>query len=70
MKSRFWLREECRTTPIFSFCCLQQFRWQLDKVTAYVRSQPEHHKKMTFEEEFLALLKKADVPYDPKYVFG
>jgi putative transposase len=43
---------------------------QLDKVTAYVRSQPEHHKKMTFEEEFLALLKKADVPYDPKYVFG
>jgi hypothetical protein len=25
---------------------------------------------MTFEEEFLALLKKADVPYDPKYVFG
>jgi REP-associated tyrosine transposase len=43
---------------------------QLDKVAAYVRSQPEHHKKMTFEEEFLALLKKADVPYDPKYVFG
>ena len=43
---------------------------QLDQVTAYVRSQPEHHKKMTFEEEFLALLKKADVPYDPKYVFG
>ena len=44
---------------------------QLDtKVTAYVRSQPEHHKKMTFEEELLALLKKADVPYDPKYVFG
>jgi hypothetical protein len=38
---------------------------QLDKVTAYVRSQPEHHKKMTFEKEFLALLKKADVPYDP-----
>ncbi len=43
---------------------------QLDTVAAYVRSQPEHHKKMTFEEEFLALLKEADVPYDPKYVFG
>ena len=43
---------------------------QLDKVTAYVRSQPEHHKKMTFEQEFLALLKKAGVPYDPKYVLG
>jgi putative transposase len=43
---------------------------QLDKATAYVRSQPQHLKKMTFEEEFLALLKKAGVPYDPKYVLG
>jgi len=43
---------------------------QLDKVTAYIRSQREHHKKMTFEQEFLALLKKARAPYDPKYVFG
>ena len=43
---------------------------QLDKVTAYIRDQREHHKKVTFEEEFLALLKKAGVPYDPKYVWG
>jgi putative transposase len=43
---------------------------QLDKVTTYIRSQPEHHKKMTFEQEFLALLKKAGIPYDPKYVMG
>ena len=43
---------------------------QLDKVTAYVRSQSEHHKKMSFEQEFLALLKKARVSYDPNYVFG
>jgi putative transposase len=43
---------------------------QLDEVIAYIRGQREHHKKRTFEEEFLALLKKAGVPYDPKYVFG
>ena len=43
---------------------------QLDKVTAYIRNQHEHHKKVTFEQEFLALLKKAGVPYDPKYVLG
>ena len=43
---------------------------QIDEVIAYVRSQPDHHKKMTFEQEFLALLKKAGVPYDPKYVMG
>jgi putative transposase len=43
---------------------------QLDEVIAYVQGEREHHKKRTFEEEFLALLKKAGVPYDPKYVFG
>jgi putative transposase len=43
---------------------------QIDEVVAYIRSQPDHHKKMTFEEEFLALLKKAGVAYDPKYVLG
>jgi putative transposase len=43
---------------------------QLDKVTAYICNQREHHKKMTFEQEFQALLKKAGVSYDPKYVLG
>jgi len=43
---------------------------QLDKATAYIQGQREHHKKMTFEQEFLSLLKKAGIPYDPKYVFG
>jgi putative transposase len=43
---------------------------QLATVTAYIRNQHEHHQKMTFEQEFIAMLKKAGVPYDPKYVFG
>lgn len=43
---------------------------QLDRVTTYIRNQREHHRKKTFEEEFIGLLKKARVPYDPKYVFG
>jgi REP element-mobilizing transposase RayT len=43
---------------------------QLDQVTTYIRSQRKHHENMTFEEEFLALLKKASVSYDPTYVLG
>jgi putative transposase len=43
---------------------------QIEQVTAYIQRQPEHHRKMTFEEEFLALLKRAGVPYDSKYIFG
>jgi len=36
---------------------------------AYIRGQKEHRKR-SFEEEFLAFLKKNGVAYDPKYVWG
>jgi putative transposase len=39
-------------------------------VARYVRDQERHHGKMSFEEEYLALLKKSGVEFDPKYVFG
>jgi len=39
-------------------------------VLKYVRTQDAHHKKMSFEEEFLGLLKKHGIEYDLKFVFG
>lgn len=42
---------------------------QLDKIVSYIRSQPEHHRKMNFQEEFLALLKKHRVEYDLRYLW-
>jgi len=39
-------------------------------VKKYIENQPEHHKRRSFEDEFLALLKKSGVTYDPKFVFG
>jgi len=42
----------------------------LETVAKYVRNQRWHHRKMTFEDEFLALLKKHRIEYDLKYVFG
>jgi len=43
---------------------------QLDKIIQYIKSQPEHHRRMTFQEEFLALLKKHRVEYDERYLWG
>lgn len=37
---------------------------------AYIQSQAEHHRKRTFEEEFIAFLNKHDVKYNPRYVWG
>jgi len=43
---------------------------QVNSVIRYVTSQPEHHQKHSFESEFLSLLAKHGIEYDPKYVFG
>ena len=41
---------------------------ELEIVKNYILNQEEHHKRKTFEEEFLAFLKKYKVEYDEKYV--
>ena len=35
----------------------------------YIAEQHEHHKKHSFQEEFVAFLKKNHVEYDPKYIW-
>ena len=42
---------------------------QLKDVIAYIENQEIHHSHKTFKEEYLELLKRFDVPYNPKYVF-
>ena len=38
-------------------------------VRRYIERQPEHHATQSFEEEYAAILERAGVKYDPKYVF-
>ena len=42
---------------------------QIDKVYKYILMQEQHHRKITFREEYLDFLKKFEVPYDEKYLF-
>ena len=39
-------------------------------VIRYIQNQENHHRKMTFEDEFIELLERHGIEYDPKYVFG
>ena len=60
---------------------LRKFEWQegygafsvsqsqLKKTIAYINNQKEHHRKRTFKEEFLQLLDKHGIDYDPRYIF-
>ena len=43
---------------------------QRQVVADYIANQEAHHQKWSFEQEFVALLRKAGVEYDPQYVFG
>lgn len=41
----------------------------IEAVCKYIRNQHEHHKKTTFQEEYLAFLNAFKIEYDKKYVF-
>jgi putative transposase len=43
---------------------------QTDATVAYIRSQVEHHRKATFQEEFRLFLKRHGIQYDERYVWG
>lgn len=59
----------------------QKFYWQkgygsfsvnpseIDIVEKYIHNQSKHHKKKTFQEEYLAFLQKYKVQYDEKYLW-
>lgn len=41
-----------------------------EAVTQYIATQAEHHRKWTYEQEFVSLVRKSGVDYDPTYLFG
>jgi REP element-mobilizing transposase RayT len=41
---------------------------QSDSVIAYIENQNEHHRRQTFQDEFLILLERHGIEYDPKYL--
>ena len=44
-------------------------RSQLDDLVKYIKNQEKHHRRKTFREEYLEILRRFNVKYDEKYVF-
>ncbi len=44
-------------------------RSHLDSVIKYILNQEQHHKKLSFKEEYISFLKKFEIDYDEKYLF-
>jgi putative transposase len=59
-----------------------QFSWQegygafsvsasnLDQVTRCIQNQETHHRELSFEDEYRAILKKHSVEYEARYLLG
>ena len=43
---------------------------QKQTVLDYIAGQEEHHRTLSFKEEFIAFLKKHEVEYDERYIGG
>ena len=41
----------------------------MESVVKYIDEQMEHHKRVTFQDEYRAFLKRHNVPYDERYVW-
>jgi putative transposase len=39
------------------------------KTIAYIEDQETHHRKISFQEEYVAFLKRHGIPYDERYVW-
>jgi REP element-mobilizing transposase RayT len=42
---------------------------QVPNVREYIRNQVEHHRKQSYQEEFVALLERHGIEYDPRYLW-
>ena len=71
--SNGWLKEQGHE--------YEDFAWQggyadfsvspskLEEVTQYIVNQPEHHQKLTFQDELRTLLRRHGIEWDEKYVW-
>ena len=73
-----WIKDQANA---YSDPMLKKFSWQsgygafsvsesnLEKVKAYIQNQEEHHRHITFQEEYRKFLEKHQIPYDERYVW-
>ena len=43
---------------------------QRETIRAYINNQQEHHRKVSFQEEYLAFLRRHGIEHDDRYVWG
>ena len=73
-RSTVWIHETFPTHRYFSwqegYSSFSISYSAIEKVIEYINNQKEHHKIITFEEEYLKLLKRHNIKIDERFVLG
>ena len=68
-----WINQSKLTRITFSwqsgYGAFTYSRSQIEQVCNYIANQQIHHRKMSFQEEYLEFLKKIEIDFDENYVF-
>ena len=71
--SSYWINQKHFVQGKFSwqegYGAFSYSKGQVPTVIDYIKNQEEHHKKKTFREEYLDMLKKYEVEFDEQYIF-
>jgi putative transposase len=71
--SSAWIKKENRWYRDFywqgGYAAFSVSESQAETVRRYIQNQPEHHKKVSFQDELRSLFKKHNVQYDERYVW-
>ena len=71
--SNLWLKEQGRDYLDFhwqgGYADFSVSQSKLQEVITYIAEQEEHHKKMSFQDELRALLRKHNMEWDERYVW-
>jgi putative transposase len=68
-----WVRDSLSDARLFGwqtgYAAFSVSKSNVETVREYIAQQEEHHKRKTFEEEYLKFLESHGIEYDPRFVF-
>ncbi|MBI2822044.1 MAG: IS200/IS605 family transposase [Acidobacteria bacterium] len=68
-----WIHESrpsCRFAWQDGYAAFSVSRSDLDRIYRYIAAQEEHHRKISFHEELLAMLRSHNIAFDERYLLG
>jgi hypothetical protein len=71
--SSLWMKTRTPRVPDFAwqsgYGVFSIGQSQVDEVRAYIAAQEEHHRKISFQDEFRRLLRRYKIEFDERYVW-